>query len=203
VSHSPQAFTADSIRAVLEHVYAGPEYDWTVRRHPLQFVFDWYGDLRDWLAQLEIAHPVAYWVLIGVMTGVLAAVLVHFGYLIWRALRPRQREPAAMTPAISGRRDAAWHLVESRRLADSGQCSQALAHRFASLILDLDQRKILRFHPSKTPAEYVREARLDTHTAESLRELVALLYRHVFGGMPCTDHDVTAFDRRASALVGQ
>src|SRR5439155_16915477 len=67
----------------------------------------------------------------------------------------------------------------------AGRYAEALAHRFVSLILELERRHALTFHPSKTPAEYVREARLDESGRASLADLVARLYRHLFGAVPC------------------
>jgi len=72
-----------------------------------------------------------------------------------------------------------------RRSWRAGRYAEALAHRFVALVLDLERRRALAFHPSKTPAEYVGEARLDAAGRASLAELVARLYRHLFGGVPC------------------
>lgn len=199
---APQETSADSIRAVLERVFATPEYDWELRRHPLQFLLDWYRGLLDWLDALASSHPVAYWVLIGLLAGILVAILAHFGYLVVRALRPRASSRAAQAVVLTGSRDAAWHLAEARRLAREGRCGEALAHRFIALLLELDEDGTIRYHPSKTPAEYVREVRLGAVASNDLQLLVTTLYGHLFGGAPCSELDVAAFDRRASALVG-
>ena len=197
-----QAASADSIRAVLDRVFATPEYAWEVRRHPLQFVFDWYRDLLAWLDGLAASHPVAYWVLIGLLVGILVAVLAHFAYLVMRALRPRAVSDGMPSIVAERSRDAAWHVAEARRLALAGRFAEALAHRFVALVLELDEDGALRYHPSKTPAEYVREVRLGSVAGDDFRLLVTTLYAHLFGGAPCSELDVAAFDRRASALVG-
>jgi hypothetical protein len=60
---------------------------------------------------------------------------------------------------------------------------------------------VLRYDPSKTPAEYVDEADLDDQRRGALRILVTALYGHVFGGAACTAEDVEAFHQSAGAIV--
>ena len=72
--------------------------------------------------------------------------------------------------------------------------------RRAEPVLELDRRGALRFHPSKTPAEYLREAQLDAAGQSGLAELVWALYRHLFGGVPCAADDWVAFDHAAESL---
>ncbi len=45
------------------------------------------------------------------------------------------------------------------------------------------------------------EAGLDDDARSKLTGLVATLYRHLFGGAPCTLDDVQTFDRRATELA--
>ncbi len=190
----------DSLRAALERVFAAPEYHWEIRRRPLEFLFELFGRVVAWFAQLEEAHPVAFWVLVGVLLAVLVAILSHIAYLVWRALRPRQAvAPAAGAPPQ--RRDAAWHLTEAARYAGVGRYREALAHRFLALVLELDRVQAVRFHPSKTPAEYLGEARVDASAREHLRGLVQSLYRYLFGGAHCSADELAAFDRRAGELT--
>ncbi len=197
-----QEIAADSIRTVLQQVYAGPEYDWDLRRNPFQFLFDLLASVSAWLAELEATHPVAYWLVMGVLTGLLIAILLHFTYLVVRALRPRiaSTRPASVT--LAQRRGAAWHLDEARRLAADGRYQEAIAHRFAALLLVLDERKVIRFHPSKTPAEYVAEVDLKEDGPAQFSALVTVLYQHLFGGVNCSDRDLHLFDQQATALAG-
>lgn len=195
-----QALPADSISAVLRDVFASPEYAWETRVHPLQFLIDRYHDLLRWLTALGTNHPVAYWTVLGVLTGVLLAVLSHFGYLIWRALRPRAPASVSMAAAPLPVRDAAWHLGEALRRAREGRFTEALGHRFLALILELDRRRVVRFDPSKTPAEYAAEARLEAPGAVAFRDIVSRLYGHLFAGMACSADDLAAFDVQANAV---
>ena len=96
--------------------------------------------------------------------------------------------------------DAAAHLAIAERLAGAGQYAEALGHRFLALVLELDARKALRFQASKTPAEYVGEARLDQAGRATLAGLVARLYRHVFGAAPSDEREYSEFDAAAAGL---
>jgi hypothetical protein len=201
VNPALQVSPSDSLSAVLRRVFAQPKYDWEVPDNPFRFLLDILGRVLEWLAALQEAHPVVYGVLTGAAVGLLIAILVHFGYLIWRTLKPHAL-PGAVGPEAALRpRDAGWYLSEAGRLAAEGRYAEALAHRFNALVLELDARKALRFHPSKTPAEYALEAQLDAPARGALTDLVRVLYRHLFGGARCSPTDLSAFDRRAAELV--
>jgi uncharacterized protein DUF4129 len=198
-----QGVPPDSLRALLRHVFAAREYQW---RAPtalsLTWLTAWFERILAWLSALHETHPWRFYVVLGALTLVLIAIVAHLSYVVWRALRPSA--PAARTvggappPAL----DAAWHLAEARRLSAASRYVEALGHRFVALVLELDRRRALSFHPSKTPAEYVVEARLTEPGREELAALVASLYRHVFGGDPCGQEEWRLFDGRAGALAG-
>jgi hypothetical protein len=201
VNPAPQGLSADSLSAALRRVLSKPKYDWETPDNPLQFLLDMLGRVLEWLAALEEAHPVVYGVLTGAAILLLVAILAHFGYLIWRTLKPRALPGAVGVRGAPVRRDAAWYLDEARRLAAEGRFAEALAHRFTALVLELDARRTLRFQPSKTPAEYALEAKLEAPARDTLAELVMVLYHHLFGGAPCGAADLSAFDRRAAEVV--
>lgn len=194
----------DSIRAALEEVFAREEFDWTRIPDPLAFLRDWFGDLSRWSVQLQSTHPFVFWLLVLTLAAVLVSLLVHIGYVIWRAVRPvGSVGGAAPGPRRSPQRDARWHLGETDRLRGEGRYVEALAHRFAALLLDLDRRGAVRFHPSKTPAEYRLELRAHPGAAAGFAELVGRLYGHLFGGEVCGVDDVDEFDRAATELGGR
>ncbi len=201
MSPASQIPAADSVSAALNRVFSDTKYDWEASSDPFGFLRELLYDLAMWLEGLRESHPAVYVVFLGLLTGVLLAILVHFGYLVWRALRPRALPEGDRSAAAPDWRDAAWHVNEAARLATLGRYAEALAHRFTALILELDARQALKFHPSKTPAEYSAEARLDERDRGALNELVAALYRHLFGGAPCSAQDLDSFDRRAAALA--
>lgn len=153
----------------------------------------------EWLENLRLAFPIHYYILLGVLVLVLIVVLVHVTWVVRRSFRPVRRvgAPAATTGPI---RDAAWHLAEALRLGAAGRFAEALAHRFLAAVLDLDARRVLQFHPSKTPAEYAREARLDDFGRSELAGLVASLYRHLFGAAPLDAAEWQRFNARAAGI---
>jgi hypothetical protein len=76
---------------------------------------------------------------------------------------------------------AEWYDREADRAASEGRWRDALQLRFVGLALTLDAQGLLRYHPSKTPAECVRDATLAGEDRERLRGIVSTLYIHVFG----------------------
>jgi hypothetical protein len=199
VSVVPQQVDPDSLTAVLRAVFAAREYQWTGTSNTWAWLMEHFQRILDWLDTLRVVFPVHYYIVLGVLTLLLVAMLVHLTWVVWRSFRPALglAAPAVPTGPV---RDAAWHLAEAFRLGAAGRFAEALAHRFLAAVLDLDARRVVQFHPSKTPAEYAREARLDDVGRSELRDLVASLYRHLFGGAPCDAAEWRRFDARAAEI---
>ncbi len=193
-----QAPAVDSLRAVLDSVFTDPAYAWVERSNPLAFLRRWWEALIGWIEALETRNPGTYWLLFGAMLAVLAAVVVHAIWVMVRTLRQAQ------APANPGEipahlvRDAAWYRGESVRLAQASRYSEAMQADFLALALELDRRRLLRFHPSKTPEEYAREARLPDTARADFRELVRTLYGHAFAGVPADAATLDAWRGRTS-----
>lgn len=188
----------DSLRAVLDSVFADPGYAWVERPNPLAFALRWWEALIGWIEALETRNPDVYWLLFGGMLAVLAAVVVHATWVMVRTLRQAQ------APANPGEipahlvRDATWYRHESARLAAAGRFSEAMQADFLALALELDRRRLLRFHPSKTPEEYAREARLPDTARADFGDLVRTLYGYAFAGVPADAATLDAWRRRTS-----
>jgi hypothetical protein len=155
----------------------------------------------DWLDQLSQTHPVGFNVLLALMVIVLVLLLVHVGYVIWRIVQPTARTSARGAEGGAVIHDAARHLARAEALARAGRYVEALGHRFLAVVLELDRVAALRFHASKTPAEYVGEVRLDETGRASFGALVARLYRHLFGAVPCDEAEYRAFGSAADELT--
>ena len=196
---------ADSLRRVVRQVFARSEYEWVERRHLAAWLQAQWQHLNHWIERLSEQHPLSFNIVLGLAVVALLLLLVHIGYVIMRIVRPAVRTGAGGgASAVTGGRimDAAAHLARADELARAGRYPEALAHRFMAVLLELDRRQALRFHASKTPAEYIGEVRLDDSGRASFTTLVAALYRHLFGAVPCDETEYAAFGAAAQELRG-
>lgn len=173
-------------------------------RHPLQWLRDLWQRFLDWLNGLQTANPVAAQIVFWTALIALVAIFVHFAVIATRIYKATVRQPDR--PAVAGLGagpllDAAGHLARAAALATEGRYTEALAHRFIALLLELDRRRAVKFHVSKTPAEYLGDARLDTVGRATLTGLVMALYRHVFAAVPCDAAQYDAFGNEAEGLL--
>jgi len=137
---------------------------------------------------------------LGGLVVVLVALLVHVAYVLVQVLRP-SASPTPQGPRPERVTDARARRARADELAGAGRYVEALGHRFLATLLELDQVRALTFHPAKTPAEYIGEARLDPAGRASLQALVRRLYRHVFGAEPCDERAYREFGAAAEDLV--
>lgn len=196
-----QQGTAEAYRDALRRVFAAREYEWTDARNPFAVLRELYLDLTAWLAALQTMHPVVHRILLIALVALLVTILVHFGWLIFRALRPREATHAVGGPPAQRPRDAHWYVEHARELAAEERYAEAMAHRFSALLLHLNGIGAVAFHPSKTPAEYRAELHTDAETKSAFGSLVGRLYAVLFGRDPCTAGDFAEFDRLASDVV--
>lgn len=173
---------ADSLRAVLDSVFRSRAYVWSDEPRGALLLRDWWLRLRDWLDALRSGHPTLFVALIVGLILVLAVILVHGIVVMLLTVRGAAAREGIRPAAAAARRGAAWYLREADALAERGLYAEAMQSAFVGLALELDERGVLRFHPSKTPGEYVREARLAPGDRAALGSLVGVLYSVVFGG---------------------
>ena len=107
-------------------------------------------------------------------------------------------ETGAARSGIVSRRDAAWYLRAADQAAAAGRYREALRLAFDALVVRLDATGSVRWGPGKTARDYTREARLAPRERDRLRELVGLLYRHVYSGAPCGPAEFAALRDAAS-----
>ena len=193
---------ADSVRRIVDTVFTRPEYQWVERRQPFKWLWQLIVRFFDWLSRFNDTHPVGSAMLTSVAVVVLVVILVHLGYTIWRVVRSAPDAAAGAGPGGGPVYDAAQHLALAEELARAGRYAEALGHRFLAVILELDRAEALRFHASKTPAEYLSEVRLDSTGRQSFAVLVGRLYRHLFGALPCAESDYREFGALAQELTG-
>ena len=188
---------ADSLRAVLDSVFAGRDYNWVEKPDPLATVWRWLEAARRWLTELGDTHPLLFrLILIGLLLLVLAT-FAHAGWVFLRAVRSGALDGGALPEVSAQRRDQGWFRREADRLAAQGRYAEAIQADFLALVLALDGFRLLKFHPGKTPAEYGMEARLAGLAREEFRELVRKLYGYAFARRPCGPADFAAWRAQA------
>lgn len=188
---------ADSLRAVLDSVFAGRDYNWVEKPDPLATLWRWFEAARRWFTQLGDTHPLLFrLILIGLLLLVLAT-FAHAGWVFLRAVRAGALDGGALPEVSAQRRDQAWFRREADRLAARGRYAEAIQADFLALVLALDALRLLKFHPGKTPAEYGMEARLAGLAREEFRELVRQLYGYAFARRPCGPADFAAWRAQA------
>jgi hypothetical protein len=199
----PQAaIPADSVRRAVGEVFARPEYNWAQTARPLHWLRDLWMRFREWLDRFSTQHPVGATILFWAALVALIALLIHIGLTVWRIYRVTVQGTGATAPgAAPVLLDGRGHLERAEALARAGRYTEALGHRFVALLLELDRADALTFHPSKTPAEYVREARLGTSGRATLAGLVSRLYHHVFGAEPLDERGYREFGAAAGSLL--
>jgi Domain of unknown function (DUF4129) len=191
--------TSDSLRVVLDSVFAQPSYNWVEPPRPLAILERWWEALQRWLFQFRDANPTLFYWFLGGLVVLLVLIFVHAGWVMFQTVRAASSLTEGQAgPAPAERRDAAWFRGQADRLADAGRFVEAMQAAFFALILELDANRVVRYHPSKTPHEYAEEASLPDATKERLRRLVLELYGHVFARRPCAAIEYRAWRDLAS-----
>ncbi len=185
----------DSLRRVLDSVFADPRYTWHPRPDPFEFIRVWFARAMDWFAALATAHPVDFRLVVIAMSLLLAALLLHIGWIVFHTIRPAP--PTVLAAGTIVYRDRDWFVGEADRLARRGRYPEAAQAAFVALVMALDARHVVAFHPSKTPGEYLTEARLAAPERNRFRELVGDLYGYAFARRPITAGDYAEWRSRA------
>lgn len=175
----------DSLRAAIDSVLADPRYQFAAARDPWAPIRRLWRAIIDVLESLEASNPLAYRLLVWFLIAVLAAVVAHALWVAARTIRAGSApSPLRPQPRVTQPRNAAWYASEAERLASQGRYPEAMQTDFLRLMLELDAQNVTVFHPSKTPAEFAREAELPDRPRRELRELVRYLYACAFGSEP-------------------
>lgn len=190
---------SDSLRRILDEVFAAPAYAWREEAPATLLLRRWRDALLAWLEALARDHPVLFRALIWVLVGLLALLAAHAVWVLVRTTRRRAASEGAIAAAgRAERRDAAWYAGLAVRLRAEGRFAAAMQAEFLRLVLELDERRVVRFHPSRTPREY-----LDDFAAGPVRgdfaALIRDLYRFAFAGVPCGAPDLAEWSARARA----
>jgi hypothetical protein len=175
----------DSLRRVLDSVFRAPAYRWAQAKDPLAILRRWWAEFKEWLRALQETNPIGYRIFLYAMLAILIAIVLHALWVLYRTVGnpPPERHGSATVERTP--RTVAWFRNEAERLATAGRYPEAIQADFLALVLTLDEWKLLRYHPSKTPAEYARESSLAPHAAAEFRDLVHRVYGYAFARWPC------------------
>lgn len=174
------------MRAVLDTVLSAPPYQWTETEPRLSWISRWWRIMVDWLARFREANPTAADILFWVLVAALVAIFVHGGWIMYQTVRgAAAADGRAGSVGKVAVRDDRWFQRLADSLAAEGRFAEAMQAAFTGLMLRMDARGILRYHPSKTPREYAGEARLANESLAGLREVVGQLYACAYAGRPC------------------
>ena len=177
------AASAERYRAVLDSVFATEPYQWTPPPPLLTLLSDWWQRLLVWLDGVRTDNPLLFRIFLVTILLIWVGIFAHAGWLVWLTLRGAARSEAAPAPSPTGERhDADWYSRAADRAAAEGRLADALQLAFLGIALTLESGGLLKYHPSKTPAECARDARLSGADRDRLRSLVRTLYASTFGG---------------------
>jgi hypothetical protein len=177
-------------RAVLDSVFATEPYQWAPPSAVFRLISEWWDWLGAWVDGLKADNPLVFRIFLVVVLLAWFGIFAHAAWLVWLTVRGAARvERSAALPVAGERQDAEWYSREADRAAAEGRLIEALQLAFVALALTLEGQGLLQYHPSKTPAECAREARLAGSDRERLRGLVRSLYAHAFGGREIAPED--------------
>jgi hypothetical protein len=186
-------------RAVLDSVFATEPYQWTPRSPVLRLISEWWDWLGAWIDGLKADNPLVFRFLLITVLLAWAGIFAHAAWLVWQTVRGASRAERVTALAVAGERhDADWYSRAADRAAEEGRLAEALQLAFVALALTLEAGGLLQYHPSKTPAECAREARLSGAERDRLRDLVRSLYAYAFGGLPMGLEDYRRWRERGA-----
>jgi hypothetical protein len=186
-------------RAVLDSVFTAEPYQWTPQSAVLRLVSDGWTWLVRWIEGLRAHNPLLFRIFLVTVLLAWIAIFVHAAWLVWLTVRGAARADRSVALPVAGERhDAEWYSRAADRAAAGGRLAEALQLAFVALALTLEGQGLLRYHPSKTPAECAREARLAGSDRERLGDLVRSLYSYAFGGRSIAPEDYRRWRERGA-----
>ncbi len=179
------SWPAARIQQALDSAFSAPAYQWA----PPDLTENWatrlFARLSAWLDAIGAANPVLFRILLAVLVAVLAVIVAHGAWVLWRTTRLAAERTAAdrrFAAAEPGTHEDA--LAAAAEAAAAGTFDEALRWRWLALERRLRDEVGLDGPPAMTPREAVRRAPLSTDDRARLDGLVRVLYDAVYAGAP-------------------
>jgi hypothetical protein len=178
--------SAAHIEEALARVYARAEF--TERRTPalVQFMRDLWNGFREWIASLwemvlpERSGPIVQWLLYALVAGAALWALTHL-ILSLQQSETRDAARAATAAGDARARDVTWWENAARAAAQDNRFRDAALFLYNAVLLRLEARGELRYHPGKTPGDYRREVRAHARTRTVFEQFIRALLPAAFG----------------------
>lgn len=171
----------------------------TAPRSPLEQLIDRIQQIiREWIQNIVSAPAQTPDLTILIALVLAAAVIFYFVRALRRNLVSEQTLPElkveeeARTPT-----DA---LARAQQFANAGDYRGAVRQMYLATLLLLDQRGKLKYDPTLTNREYLRETSLDTRTSAALTPIVEIFDRSWYGFEPISREEFDAYRQRVEAL---
>ena len=196
--------STDQAFAQLGEILARPEFAPKVepetRESPLQRAAESLGrTLGRWLGRVW-EQPGVNYVLTGLGLAAVLAVLIYFFRGAWRQWITEGR----------GKRDGVTGAEESlssgeaagraQALSASGDYRQAVRYLYLSTLLWLDERRLLRYDPTLTNREYLRQVAGQGGLHQALSPVVDLFERVWYGFVPLDSRGYTVYAQQVARV---
>lgn len=135
-------------------------------------------------------------VVLGVLT--VAVVLVYFLRNLRRNLVPEEALPFALMERDA--RTPAQAFDNAQRFINAGDYRSAVRQLYLATLLILDERGRVKYDPTLTNREYLRQAAKDPHTTIALQPIVETFDRTWYGFEPITLQEFDDYRRRVEQV---
>lgn len=189
---------ADSLRRVLDGVFAGRAYQWPrTATAEVPWWVRWVSEALRWLSALwhriTAAASGGFTFLPWILLVLVIAVAVHALFRMNEASRAAHDAGLGARRSPVLRRDEGWFVREADALAAAGRYGEAMVAAFHGAMLALERRGLVAYRASRTPSELARQATLRPDDERVLGGLVRQLYEVAFGGTGVDADDFRAW----------
>lgn len=196
---APMVSSTDELKAVAQQILSGAEYQRQMRgagqvpvtQRLWEALFGW---LRGILSQplfegLQRAHPVAFWVLVAGLIGLLGLLLFHFAVILRSSLRATPRKVGEVSAAPDSKPGPQDLVAEAEQAAAAGRYREAIRCVYRALLSRLDAEGLISYDQTKTNWEYLNTIRSIEALYKPFAELTMLFDRKWYGLEPANVND--------------